>query len=83
MRYLVTGATGFIGPYLIRKLTSLGHTCRCLIRKGSNTDDLKEFDVEYVTGDITDPATLYYIAENIDCLIHMATLGHMNNFNRK
>ncbi|MFH2046090.1 MAG: NAD-dependent epimerase/dehydratase family protein [Pseudomonadota bacterium] len=80
MRYLVTGATGFIGPYLIRKVTSLGHTCRCLIRKGSNTDALKEFDIEYVTGDITDPATLCYIAENIDCLIHMATLGHMNNF---
>jgi len=80
VRYLITGTTGFIGPYLIRKLTSLGHTCRCLIRKGSNTDALKDFDVEYVTGDITDPATLYYITEGMDCLIHMATIGHMNNF---
>lgn len=80
MRYLVTGATGFIGPFLIRKLSSLGHTCRCLMRKGSNIDALKEFNVDYVTGDVTDAATLHYIAEGIDCLIHMATLGHMSNF---
>ncbi|MGB5157172.1 NAD-dependent epimerase/dehydratase family protein [Desulfobacterium sp. N47] len=80
MRYLITGSTGFIGPYLVRRLISSGNTLRCMIRKGSNIDALKEFDVEYVTGDITDPASLYYIAKDVDCLIHMATLGHMSNF---
>lgn len=80
MRYLITGATGFIGPYLIRRLTAMGHTCRCLIRSGSNTESLNGFDVEFVTGDITDEKTLGNIAEGMDCLVHMATLGHMSNF---
>ncbi|MDP3283282.1 MAG: NAD-dependent epimerase/dehydratase family protein, partial [Desulfobacterales bacterium] len=80
MRYLVTGATGFIGPYLISRLKALGHTCRCLIRSGSDISVLDGFDVEFVTGDITDPETLINIGEGIDCLIHMATLGHMSNF---
>jgi nucleoside-diphosphate-sugar epimerase len=77
---LVTGATGFIGPYLISRLKALGHTCRCLIRSGSDISVLDGFDVEFVTGDITDPETLINIGEGIDCLIHMATLGHMSNF---
>jgi nucleoside-diphosphate-sugar epimerase len=80
MKYLVTGATGFIGPYLIRKLASQGHECRCLIRKDSNTELLKDYDIEFVTGDITDAGTLTDIGEGVDCLIHMATLGHMSNY---
>lgn len=80
MRYLITGATGFIGPYLIRRLTALGHTCRCLIRNGSNTAPLKDLGVEFVTGDVTDKNTLNGIGEGVDVLVHMATLGHMNNY---
>jgi len=51
-----------------------------LIRTGSNTAPLKEFNVEFVTGDITDPKSLDGIAEGMEGLIHMATLGHMSNF---
>lgn len=80
MNYLVTGATGFIGPYLIKRLTTLGHTCRCLIRPGSDSIPLKEFNVDFFTGDITDSGTLDGIADGMDGLIHMATLGHMRNF---
>lgn len=80
MRYLVTGATGFIGPYLIRRLTALGHTCRCLIRSGSNISALDGYEVEFITGDITDAESLGNIGEGTDCLVHMATLGHMSNF---
>lgn len=80
MRYLVTGATGFIGPYLIRKLNALGHSCRCLIRSGSDTSALDGYDVDFVKGNITVSETLTNIGEGVDCLIHMATLGHMSNF---
>jgi len=80
MKYLVTGATGFIGPFLIRRLTDLGHSCRCLIRAGSNITPLKGLNVEFVAGDITDPKTLAGTPDGTDGLIHMATLGHMSNF---
>ena len=80
MKYLITGATGFIGPHLVRKLVSDGHTCRCLVRADSNVEPLKESGVELVEGDITQAETLKGIADGIDRVLHMATLGHMANF---
>ncbi|MFC1813512.1 NAD-dependent epimerase/dehydratase family protein [Thermodesulfobacteriota bacterium] len=80
MNYLITGATGFIGPYLVRRLTALGHHCRCLVRSGSDTAALNAFDVDLVAGDITDVKTIGNIAQGMDVIIHMATLGHMNNY---
>ena len=80
MRYLITGGTGFIGPYLIEKLTSEGHTCRCLVRETSDLSQLEKFGVEVVRGDITKPETLAGMANEVDRVLHLATLGHMANF---
>jgi dihydroflavonol-4-reductase len=80
VRYLITGATGFIGPHLVKKLVGEGHSCRCLVRTDSNTKALKEFGVECVEGDITRADTLKGIADDMDRLLHLATLGHMSNF---
>lgn len=80
VRYLITGATGFIGPYLVKRLTSLGHECRCLVRPTSDWEQLKPLGVELVRGDITDTKTIRGVADGIDCVFHMATLGHMSHF---
>ena len=80
MKYLITGATGFIGPHLIKKLVGDGHTCRCLVRSNSKTDALQELGVKLVEGDITRADTLKGTAEGMDRVLHMATLGHMSNF---
>ena len=80
MKYLITGATGFIGPHLIKKLTGEGHFCRCLVRNSSKTDDLATMGVELAAGDITRPESLKGIANGMDRVLHMATLGHMSNF---
>ena len=80
MRYLVTGGTGFIGPYILKRLVALGYDCRCLVRPESDTKTLETHKVEWVKGDITKPETLKGIADGMDGLLHMATLGHMNNF---
>jgi nucleoside-diphosphate-sugar epimerase len=80
MKYLITGATGFIGPHLVKKLVSEGHSCRCLVRNSSNAEVLKELGVELVEGDITRAETLKGIADGMDRVLHMATLGHMSNF---
>jgi dihydroflavonol-4-reductase len=80
LRYLITGATGFIGPYLVRKLLSLGHSCRCLVRSVSKANTVLEPGVEVIEGDITDKSTLKGIASGIYGIFHLATLGHMHNF---
>lgn len=80
MRYLITGATGFIGPFLVKRLTSLGHSCRCLVRSATKANSILEPDVELIEGDITNKDTLKGIASGMDGVFHMATLGHMYNF---
>ena len=80
MNYLITGATGFIGPHLVKRLVGEGHSCRCLVRSSSNMRVLKELGVELVEGDITRGETLEGIADDMDRVLHLATLGHMSNF---
>jgi nucleoside-diphosphate-sugar epimerase len=80
LKYLITGATGFIGPHLIKKLADEGHFCRCLVRNNSKTDFLEALGAERVQGDITRPESLEGIADGVDRMLHMATLGHMSNF---
>ncbi|EFK08335.1 RmlD substrate binding domain protein [delta proteobacterium NaphS2] len=80
IRYLVTGATGFIGPHLIRELSSQGHFCRCLVRDPKKIATIESNNLEVFAGDITRPETLNGVAREIDCVLHLATLGHLNNF---
>lgn len=81
MKYLITGATGFIGPYLLQRLTANGHSCRCLVRPGSEIKINQAPGIEIVHGDITQPETLAGIGEGMDYLLHLAaTLGHMSDF---
>ena len=80
MKYLITGATGFIGPYLVKKLLSKDENCRCLVRSNSDISGLENHrNVEFVCGDITKPETLRGISDDMDYVLHMATLGHMSN----
>ena len=80
IRYLVTGATGFIGPHLIQKIISQGHFCRCLVRDPRKFEMDVSSNIEIFSGDITRPETLKGVADQIDCVLHLATLGHMSNF---
>jgi len=80
LKYLITGATGFLGPYLLERLVSEGHSCRCLVRPGSEIKITHHPAVEIVNGDVTKPETLTGIGKDMDYLLHLATLGHMSNF---
>ena len=40
MRVFLTGATGFVGHYVLRALLDRGHTARCLVRPGTPLDRL-------------------------------------------
>ncbi|MBP6742613.1 MAG: NAD-dependent epimerase/dehydratase family protein, partial [Deltaproteobacteria bacterium] len=41
MKVLVTGATGFIGSWIVQELLAAGHTARVLTRGSSNLQNLQ------------------------------------------
>jgi len=72
MHVYLTGATGFVGSYILRALLRQDHTVRCLLRDRSATlhiDD--ETDVERVTGDVTDATSLRGTMRGCDAVIHL------------
>jgi dihydroflavonol-4-reductase len=72
LKALVTGATGFVGSAVARRLLRDGHRVRVLARAGSDRRNLRDLDVEVVEGDLTEPATLAAACAGRDALFHVA-----------
>jgi len=66
---LVTGATGFIGWHVARKLLARGDQVRALARPSSQ---VRELDVEVVRGDLRDPESLERAAMGCGVVFHVA-----------
>lgn len=72
LKILVTGATGFVGSNLVRRLVAQGATVRILHRHSSNLQLLGDLPVERITGDITDRDSVIRAVEGIDVIYHVA-----------
>ncbi len=72
MKALITGATGFVGSAVAKILCESNHEVRVLIRPSSVLKNLEDMDVECVTGDLTDPASLKPAVKGCDLLFHVA-----------
>ncbi len=77
MEVFVTGATGFIGRHLVRRLVEDGHSVRCLVRKNSRTKPLERLGVRLEFGDVNNPAALREGMQGCDWLFHLANLYSM------
>lgn len=72
-RIFITGATGFIGRYLILELKSRGYTdIAALLRRTSNTAFLRARGIKAIVGDISDKPSLDSIGGDYDILFHCA-----------
>jgi uncharacterized protein YbjT (DUF2867 family) len=78
MRCLVTGATGYVGGRLVPRLLRAGHDVRCLTRDARRLRDVPwAGQVEIVTGDVSDPATLPAALAGVDVVYYLVhSLGH-------
>lgn len=74
MRALVTGATGFLGSHLVRKLLESGHDIRVLMRETSDDSALAGLDVEKLLGDVCDPESLDAATQGVDVVFNAAGL---------
>ncbi len=74
MRTLVTGASGFIGSAVVRKLLARGKEVRCYVEPGAKTDNLTGLQVEIVVGDVNDRGKIAEALKGCDTLFHLAAI---------
>jgi len=70
----MTGATGFVGASLAPLLHDAGHKLRCLVRQGSDTQNLHGVPFERVVGNLNDEAVIRDALRGIDIVVHLAAL---------
>jgi uncharacterized protein YbjT (DUF2867 family) len=70
---LVAGATGRTGTPLVAQLLAEGYTVRVLVRDPAKARAILGEQVSYITGDVTDPASLAPAMQGIDAVI--STIG--------
>jgi dihydroflavonol-4-reductase len=71
---LVTGAAGFIGSAVTRKLLERRRAVRALLKPGEPTRNLDGLDVEIVWGDVNDRDAVAQALEGCDTLYHLAAI---------
>lgn len=78
MKTLVTGASGFVGTNLVRRLVEEGADVRVLVRKTSDTRGLDDLPVEQVLGDIRDVWAVRRAVEGCRRVYHLAAIVDVN-----
>ncbi|NCC52552.1 MAG: NAD-dependent epimerase/dehydratase family protein [Spartobacteria bacterium] len=69
---LVTGATGFTGSVLVRKLAKAGLRVTAVARTSSNTSALQDLDIHWVRGEVFEEETIREAARDVDYIFHVA-----------
>jgi len=75
MMILVTGATGLIGRYTVRKLMAQGYSVRCLLpatrQRNLPWDENAENAPSIITGTLLDEEQLFYAMNGVHTIIHL------------
>ena len=73
MNIAVTGATGFLGRYIVNRLTAAGHRCRCWYRPESDCGGFTHADqIEWLPGRLNDIRATDAILDGAHAVIHSA-----------
>ncbi len=75
---LVTGSNGFVGSHLVEALLAEGYRVRCMVRRTSDLGLVQHLrgeptqagQVEWVYGDVTDPASVRQAVEGVQAVCH-------------
>ncbi|MFQ5866009.1 MAG: SDR family oxidoreductase, partial [bacterium] len=83
MKILVTGATGFIGTNLVRKLVDQGESVRILRREWSNMLGLEGLPIEEHMGNLRDYDSVRKAVQGCRRVYHLAALLKIAPFERE
>jgi len=71
-RVLVTGATGFTGAILTRKLARTGLEVHAIARASSNLEALRDLPIHWHRGNVFDEAVVDEAARGVEYIFHVA-----------
>jgi len=69
---LITGATGFVGSAVARKLVPAGHSVRALVRPSSTRFHIADLGLTFVEGDIRDGLAVRRAMNGVRYVFHVA-----------
>ena len=72
MKYFVTGATGFLGGALTKRLRTDGHEVRAVVRDPARASDLAARGAVIVRGDVSDKSSMREAMRGVDGVFHVA-----------
>jgi nucleoside-diphosphate-sugar epimerase len=75
MHILLTGATGNLGKNALLELLRQGHQVRCFVRRTKALEGIARRSaggIEFVQGDIRQPADVAKAVQDVDVIIHLA-----------
>lgn len=75
MHVAITGATGFLGRYIVNHLLGEGHDCRCWYRPSSDRggfDEQAKGKLEWVPGELGDRDATEELVHGVDAVVHAA-----------
>jgi len=72
MKFLITGAAGFLGSALANQLSREGHQVRGLDDLSSGDPGVLFDDIHFTRGDVNDRPKLWTLLQDVDCVYHLA-----------
>ena len=75
---VVTGGSGYLGSHIVKKLHENKWPLRVMVRnieKATQESRFKNFNVDFIEGDITQPSTLSSIFNGADTIIHTVAIA--------
>ena len=71
-KVLITGATGYTGQVLTRKLCELGCEVRAIARSSSNVSKLNDLPIKWFRGNVYDPLVINQAVSDVEYIFHVA-----------
>jgi nucleoside-diphosphate-sugar epimerase len=71
---LVTGATGFTGSLLVKKLCAIGCNVRAIAPHSSDISSLKDLPIDWFRGDVYQKEVVQAAANGVQYIFHVAAL---------
>lgn len=75
---LVTGAAGYLGSHVVKRLVEAGRPVRALVRNRAWAEAegrLANLKIEWVEGDVTQPETLASVVQGVDTVVHTVAIA--------